>query len=302
MSERVIVVIDPVKKAIHKIYNSKQEVIDDLGITRSTLNGRLRGTKNPMLVTYPWCCIIKYQDEVTPENIQKWIEGCNYGLNNEQRCTKCGEWKDKSEFVQQYCRPCHRKRHVEYKSTEKGFFITIASAIKSTAKRRGKKGRTDAGICTIDTDFLMKLFHEQKGLCHYSGLPMVTKPLSNWQVSCERLNNALGYIPSNVKLVCLEFNTGNGQWSREKVEQIKKLIRKRVNINQLKQLTDEAKEKPISNVVQKKRNPSIINDGVELLHCTNCDEYLDKSNFCKDGQTLSSKCRDCIKVRSDAYY
>jgi len=130
---------------------------------------------------------------------------------------------------------------------------------------------------------------------------MTTKPLSNWQVSCERLNSALGYIPSNVKLVCLEFNTGNGQWSREQVQQIDKLIKRRVNLTNLKQRVEEAKAKPNPKVLQKKRKPSITKDGIELLHCTNCDEYLDKSNFCKDRQALSSQCRDCTKVKFDAY-
>jgi len=247
------------------------------------------------------CCIVKYHDDATPENIEAWSEGCNYGLNDERRCPVCREWKEKSEFVESRCRPCHYQRHIDYISTERGFFVKLASAIRSNAKKRAAKGRTDAGVCTIDADFLMKLFHEQNGLCYYSGLPMITKPLSNWQVSCERLNNDLGYIESNIKLVCLEFNTGNGQWSREKVQQIDKLIKRRVNLTKLRQRIEEAKEKPNPTVLQRKRKPSIIKDRIELLHCTNCDEYLDKSNFCKDRQARSSQCRDCTRVKFDAY-
>jgi len=57
----------------------------------------------------------------------------------------------------------------------------------------------------------------QRGKCYYSDIPMNFTPNTPWQCSLERLNNDLGYIESNVVLICLEFNTSTTvQWNREK--------------------------------------------------------------------------------------
>ena len=301
MTEKQIVIIDPVKETIYKTFDSKKSAGEYLGINIKFLYTRLNGTYNSRNAEYPYCCIIKYLDDATPENIKKWSENCNYGLNNERRCPKCKEWKDKSEFIESNCRPCKKKRQRAYISTEKGFFIKLACAIKSNSKRRNAKGRLDAGVCTINSDFLIKLFNEQNGLCYYSGLPMNKQQLSNWQVSCERLDNNLGYIPSNVKLVCLEFNTGNGQWSKEKVVQINKLINKKVNLVKLKKQIEEAKQARKPGPIKVRKEP-IIKDGIELIHCTKCDKHLEKNCFTMDRKALSAYCCNCKKIKLRDYH
>jgi hypothetical protein len=37
----------------------------------------------------------------------------------------------------------------------------------------------------------------------------------DFALSIERLNEKIGYVEGNVKLICKEFNTGQRQWSRE---------------------------------------------------------------------------------------
>jgi len=61
---------------------------------------------------------------------------------------------------------------------------------------------------TIDVNYLLKLFEEQKGLCALSGVKMTwatgkTEPTS---ISIDRIDNSKGYIPDNVRLVCVVIN------------------------------------------------------------------------------------------------
>lgn len=52
--------------------------------------------------------------------------------------------------------------------------------------------------------------------CFYSNVKMsIGEMRFDFALSPERLNNDLGYINGNLKLVCKEFNIGHRQWSRE---------------------------------------------------------------------------------------
>jgi len=138
---------------------------------------------------------------------------------------------------------CTSKRTKAYKSTQTGFFKAMAKSMAHNAAQRKAKGREAAGECTIDSDALIKMFNDQKGLCAYSGLPMVTKPHSDWQLSPERLDNDLGYPASNTVLVCLEFNIAHIQWSRDKVKGLRELRSKPVDLDALKTQVANAKGK-----------------------------------------------------------
>jgi len=119
----------------------------------------------------------------------------------------------------------------------------MANSMARRAVKRKAKGREDAGECTVDFDGLVKIFNDQKGLCAYSGLPLVTKALSDWQASPERLNNDLGYPESNTVLVCLEFNTPHIQWSRHKVKQLRELRGKPIDLDALNDHVESSKDK-----------------------------------------------------------
>jgi hypothetical protein len=61
---------------------------------------------------------------------------------------------------------------------------------------------------TIDVEYLLNLFEEQKGFCALSGIKMTwatgkTKPTS---ISIDRIDNSKGYIPGNVRLICVVVN------------------------------------------------------------------------------------------------
>eukprot|EP01083_Nonionella_stella_P274860 933298_1 len=71
---------------------------------------------------------------------------------------------------------------------------------------------------------------EQQWRCYYySHTPLVFDTGSPWNVSIERVNNALGYTLDNTRFIAIIFNTmgntpratynitGSPQWSREKM-------------------------------------------------------------------------------------
>jgi hypothetical protein len=54
----------------------------------------------------------------------------------------------------------------------------------------------------------------QNGKCSISGAVLVFKPYSDNQASVDRIDNNIGYVDGNCRLVCLEFNT-SVKWSRK---------------------------------------------------------------------------------------
>jgi len=94
-------------------------------------------------------------------------------------------------------------------------------------KQRNNRGRNLDN--TIDLEILLDQLEKQGGCCAISGIPLSFQQKSHWQCSLDRINNEIGYVPSNIQLICLEFNTsdhgldkrrvseiqGSAQWTRE---------------------------------------------------------------------------------------
>lgn len=75
--------------------------------------------------------------------------------------------------------------------------------------------------CTITEDLLEELLLGMA--CSATGLPLQTEwegPSGSnpWAPSVDRLNNSLGYVPGNVRIVCWAFNNMRGDFPDEVVE------------------------------------------------------------------------------------
>jgi hypothetical protein len=83
------------------------------------------------------------------------------------------------------------------------------SNTKSRQQKNSNKERTYEH--DIDLEFLIDLYHKQKGLCAYSNIPMQFGPIdeTEYKISIERINPLHGYIKSNICLICIEFNVGD---------------------------------------------------------------------------------------------
>eukprot|EP00397_Hematodinium_sp_SG-2012_P042208 GEMP01046637.1.p1 GENE.GEMP01046637.1~~GEMP01046637.1.p1 ORF type:complete len:542 (+),score=15.77 GEMP01046637.1:152-1627(+) len=161
--------------------------------------------------------------------------------NGDLRCASCNKFKSPDDFYsarsssvrkQSYCKVCQRTRIAEYRRSTLGFFKKLLESAKTAAKGRTDKGRDTAGEFRLEFDDILQMYRQQRGLCFYSDVKMNLQPHHDWKGSIERIDNAKGYILSNVVLICSEFQTsdssfranipvkGTAQWSKEKVRKL----------------------------------------------------------------------------------
>jgi hypothetical protein len=199
------------------------------------------------------------------------------------------------------CYPC-LQLYETTRSEEKNRFISqIFGGCSSRNKRTKGPNRPEFIICDITMDFLLELWEKQQGIvknftclqkpyfrsgkCFYSGLPMTTKPYSDWKASLERLDPSTGYMQNNVAFVCLEFNSST-QMSRAKVKQIQQMIHSDdvcITTQSLDQLY----------LQEQRSNQSKINKQDNQIECRYCNVWLDANCF------LKSPYRGCKNCRSE---
>ena len=139
-------------------------------------------------------------------------------MTEEKFCNRCRQNFDISKFTKNntMCKECISTYHSKYTNTFNGFIKTLYKSAKAHAKEKMLKGRKLAGEFTIIENDIFEQWNIQNGLCWYSGIPMIPKPLHNWQSSLERKNPELGYIQSNIVLCVLELNS-RINWSYDKI-------------------------------------------------------------------------------------
>lgn len=294
LKNRKIVLIDPKKCSVEKVYNDKNEVITDLKIGRSPLKHCLSHETNT--------CngyILKYLEDVTDDNIVQYSSKHNKALDGTIRCFACKEWHDPINIKNCYCVQCDRKRSDDYNNSYDGFFSSMAIAIKESAKRRLEKGREGAGICTINEQDLKEMYEEQRGECYYSGLKMTAMPKSEWQASPERLDEGLGYTKENTRLICLEFNVGYQQWNKSKINSLKTLCNEDADIDELKKKIEDAKN-IVDNKIKtyQKRKIEIVDD-IKYYECTKCHQMKTVSNFRLGSDGKPNAMAHCNKCRNE---
>ena len=85
---------------------------------------------------------------------------------------------------------------------------------KASAKYRGHE-------CLITEELLARLL--QNMTCSATGLPLTLEwkgpsGTNPWAPSVDRLDNSLGYVPGNVRIVCWAFNNMRGDFPDEVIE------------------------------------------------------------------------------------
>jgi hypothetical protein len=90
----------------------------------------------------------------------------------------------------------------------------LISSCQTNARARGKKGREEAGVCTINRKWFDAQWKKQGGYCEYLDIPLTTKQGCKYVVSIERLDDNKGYIPENCVLICSEVQVSCG-WSKK---------------------------------------------------------------------------------------
>lgn len=139
-----------------------------------------------------------------------------YDKEKFHQCNKCFEVKPLEQFNINKsigCKSCVKVLDHQRKATPREALLLLLKHARANTKARAKKVTKKArqNVVDLTLEQLIDLYKQQKGLCAYSGLPLVfgNSVHTNWQISLERKNTLLGYTIDNVCFICYELNTGD---------------------------------------------------------------------------------------------
>lgn len=243
--------------------------------------------------------ILKFEEEVSEENIEKWCETVFWALDGTKKCSSCKEWFNVEDIYRCICKPCYSRCQLELRSILDGFLKYLAYGMKSSAIERKNKGHDNKGTCDLKYTDLLNIYNSQQGKCYYTGIKMETKPLSSWQASCERLNESKGYTVDNTKLICLEFNVGHNQWSLDKINKIPSLRNIIVDIDELRKLVSIAEKNSRKSIYSRRKTK--IKNGIINYQCVKCLLFLPIDKYLVRKNRSFNHCIDCDKICIEEY-
>jgi hypothetical protein len=80
-------------------------------------------------------------------------------------------------------------------------FVRMLSSIRTNRSVRVRKLEL-----RIDYLYVKKLWDDQEGRCSLTNIPMLQKHGTPYSMSIDRIDNSIGYIKGNVRLVCKQIN------------------------------------------------------------------------------------------------
>ncbi len=103
---------------------------------------------------------------------------------------------------------CVRKRVLKHSSIDR-FLCHLWQNAKGNAKRRKLE-------FVLAREWMRHAYDQQGGRCYYSGIPMTfMERCVGSNISLERINCKIGYVPDNVALCCWAINMSKGTQSIE---------------------------------------------------------------------------------------
>ena len=213
-------------------------------------------------------------------------------------CGKCGEVKSLDQYnvnrsmacgLQSYCKACVRDSSKERSNTFIGFLNRLVYGAIQRTKERNNKGRDDK--CTLTMSKINKLITDQSQKCAISGAVLVFKSFSDNQASVDRINDNLGYVDGNCRLVCLEFNTPT-KWSRKLLVESIKLSG--IPPKNFESETSDLETKAHSKGAVYRKWKVVTKDGIETVFCHHCSKTKPRQDFNKQ---LSDGCKACLALK-----
>lgn len=143
--------------------------------------------------------------------------------SDELTCTLCRKPKAIAELVKGQtsvvCKDCKWKRT----HRPKDVFAHRVVQLRLRAKAKGLR-------CTVTADDLGRLWNQQQGRCHYSGIAMMLTPprrspksegyRNAYAMSVDRVQNRAGYTACNVVLCCLAVNIFKNRFNLADIRRI----------------------------------------------------------------------------------
>jgi hypothetical protein len=130
-------------------------------------------------------------------------------------CANCGVFQDANKFTwfdefqyQSVCQPC---LWVQRKCTLRGRIKIEINRARHSTNIRKTRGRQMCDV-EIDPEWYLTQINKQEGRCAISKMPLSFKSNTDFQSSIERIDNSVGYTPSNCMLIAREFQT-SAQWT-----------------------------------------------------------------------------------------
>jgi hypothetical protein len=140
------------------------------------------------------------------------LNNCSCLLNtNCFICLTCHKCYDKKEMKDNYCNTCKICRS---KYNNDNVKLTINSLVSHTHSRRtkGRKYKTSE----LTNNFIIDLYEKQNKRCYYSNIPLGFTKFGDWKITIERLDINKNYTIDNVRLTCIEFQSGFRPWDKQK--------------------------------------------------------------------------------------
>lgn len=166
----------------------------------------------------------------------------------------------------------------------RAYLAALYNTSRESAKARAGRGRTEAGVHTISLQDVVAQYNAQNGECYYTGLNMTLAPHSDWRCSLERLDPEQGYTPTNIALICSEFNSPK-QWSKDKIRRFLDLVEKEEEHGTIFSIPEKKSSKGV-------RHRRVISTDTHCL-CNHCDQEKPLEDFTT---RLSSGCKACQRL------
>ena len=219
------------RASIERLNPQKGYVLDNIALVVLELNGSVQWSKQKIdklkihLNSSYEPQIIDFKNERKARENRGELEQFIIDDIECVKCKFCSEVKPKIMFnsvLDNGCKECIAKYHKSYAKTPLGHIKHLVATTKQSTERRNKKGRNHSESEFAYED-IVDMFTAQGGLCYYTGIPMTFGSYldTSWTCSVERLDESKGYIKGNVCLICVEFNTGNSSWNKEKIIYLK---------------------------------------------------------------------------------
>ena len=177
------------------------------------------------------------------------------------------------------------------------FWHDLIQNTLSSTKTRNARGRQHEH--NINKKFIKDLWAKQGKQCELSGISAVEKPMSHWQVSIDRIDNNLGYVRGNVRLVCLEFN-GVAQWTPAKIQLARmgpSLEETRIDVEAICASMRQKGNKNWGGRRRRRSTQQCPNTGATLHECRPCNQFLPVSEFHKN----QNRCKSCQRKLNNAF-
>lgn len=173
-------------------------------------------------------------------------------------CSKCKQTKTLDEFGRTFDKSTnqHYVRHrckMCLNQEQKDYATKLGSAYREQRRTIKQKRKADDPVkflvqeriaqwrkidpaSDLTTDYLIKLWVKQAGLCYYTGLPMVPGGLRYPTPDCaslDKLDPARGYKQGNVVWACYQSNTSKGARTEEDFYDFCRLVLSRASERQM---------------------------------------------------------------------